>query len=70
MVFEDYTVILYRQLDGSFVAEIPCLPACYALATSRSEALAELRGVFGMVADEYRSKKLELPHDTTEIVNG
>jgi predicted RNase H-like HicB family nuclease len=69
MAFEDYKIILYKQADGSFVAEIPCLPACYALSTSRAMALDELRGVFAMVVDEYRSRNLELPQDTTEILN-
>jgi hypothetical protein len=31
MKFEDYKIILYRQENGSWVAEIPALPACYAL---------------------------------------
>jgi len=69
MKFEDYKIILYRQEDGSWVAEIPALPSCYALMKTREEALAELPNVFSMVADEYRDKGLPLPADTTEIVN-
>ncbi len=70
MKFEDYKIILYRQEDGSsWVAEIPALPACYALMKTREEALAELSNVFSMVQDEYREKGQELPADTTEIVN-
>ena len=70
MKFEDYKIILYRQEDGSgWVAEIPALPACYALMKTREEALAELSNVFSMVQDEYREKGQELPADSTEIVN-
>jgi predicted RNase H-like HicB family nuclease len=69
MKFEDYKIILYRQDDGSWVAEIPALPACYALMDTREAALAELTQVFNMIADEYRQKGLKLPADTTEIVN-
>ena len=69
MKFEDYKIILYRQDDGSWVAEIPALPACYALMDTREAALAELTQVFNMIADEYRDKGLKLPADTTEIVN-
>ena len=70
MKFEDYKMILYRQEDASgWVAEIPALPACYALMKTREEAVAELSNVFSMVQDEYREKGQELPADTTEIVN-
>lgn len=53
MNFEDYKIVLYRQEDGSCVAEIPAIPGCYALMPTREEALAELRNVFGMIAEEY-----------------
>ena len=70
MKFEDYKIVLYRQDDRSgWVAEIPALPACYALMKTREEALAELANVFSMVEDEYRGKGQELPADSTEIVH-
>jgi len=65
---DDYTTVLYRQ-DGGWVAEIPALSGCYALMPTRDEALAELRQVFALIVDEYREKGLEMPADTTEIVN-
>ena len=69
MDFGDYKIVLYRQDDGSWVAEIPSLPGCYALMPTREEALAELAEVFGMISEEYREKGLPLPADTTEIVH-
>jgi len=69
MSFQDYKIVLYRQEDGSWVAEIPALPGCYALMGTREEALAELEQVFGMIAGEYREKGQPLPKDTTEIVH-
>jgi predicted RNase H-like HicB family nuclease len=69
MKFEDYKIVLYRQDDGSWVAEIPAISGCYALMKTREAALAELAKVFKMVADGYREKGLPLPADTTEIVN-
>jgi predicted RNase H-like HicB family nuclease len=69
MQCEDYKVVLYRQEDGSWVAEIPAISGCYALMPTRESALAELAGVFRMIADEYREKGLSLPSDTSEIVN-
>lgn len=69
MRLEDYKTVLYRQEDGSWVAEIPAISGCYALMPSREEALAELEQVFQMIAEEYREKGLSLPSDSTEIVN-
>jgi predicted RNase H-like HicB family nuclease len=66
---EDYKTILYRQQDGSWVAEIPAIPGCYALMSTREEALAELSNVFRMIAEEYSEKRVPLPADTTEIVH-
>jgi predicted RNase H-like HicB family nuclease len=69
MTVEDYKTILYHQEDGSWVAEIPAIPGCYALMPSREEALAELSSVFEMISGEYRDKRIPLPADTTEIVH-
>ncbi len=68
MTLENYKMILYRQEDGSWVAEVPAVSGCYALMGTREEALRELVKVFQMVAEEYREKGLSLPRDTTEIV--
>ena len=69
MKLEDYKTVLYRQQDGSWVAEIPAIPGCYALMDTREAALAELTDVFAMIAAAYRQKGLALPSDTTEIAN-
>jgi predicted RNase H-like HicB family nuclease len=68
MKFEDYKIILYRQDDGSCVAEIPSIPSCYALMNTREEALAKLVQVFNMIAETYKERGSPLPADTTEIV--
>jgi len=68
MTLQDYKIVLYRQEDGGWVAEIPAIPGCYALMGTREEALTELSRVFAMIAEEYREKELSLPKDTTEIV--
>jgi len=69
MTVDDYKTILYRQDDGSWVAEIPAISGCYALMPTREAALAELNRVFAMIADEYRERSIDLPADTTEIVH-
>jgi predicted RNase H-like HicB family nuclease len=65
----DYKTVLYRQEDGSWVAEIPAISGCYALMSTREEALQELNDVFRMIAEEYSAKGIPLPFDSTEIVN-
>ena len=69
MQLHDYKIVLYRQDDGAWVAEIPAISGCYALMPTREEALAELSNVFRMISEEYREKGLSLPKDTTEIVH-
>jgi predicted RNase H-like HicB family nuclease len=69
MGLENYKIVLYRQEDSSWVAEIPAIWGCYALMPTREQALEELNGVFQMISEEYREKGLALPADTTEIVD-
>ena len=64
-----YKIVLYRQEDGSWVAEIPAVSGCYALMPTREQAREELSAVFQMISEEYREKGLTLPADTTEIVH-
>jgi len=51
MTIDNYKTVLYRQEDGSWVAEIPAISGCYALMDTREAALAELANVFGMIDD-------------------
>jgi predicted RNase H-like HicB family nuclease len=69
MRFEDNKIVLYRQENGSWVAETPAIGGRYALMKTREEALAELPNVFSTIEDEYREKGQSLPADSTEIVN-
>ena len=52
MKLENYKTVLYRQDDGSWVAEIPAVDGCYALMDTREAALAELTQVFAMISEE------------------
>ena len=69
MTLDDYKTVLYRQEDGSWVAEVPAVSGCYALMPTREEALSELGHVFELIVEEYRENGQPLPDDTTEIVN-
>jgi predicted RNase H-like HicB family nuclease len=66
---DGYKIVLYRQDDGSWIAEVPAISGCYALMATREEALAELAHVFDMIAEEYQERGAPLPEDTTEIVS-
>ena len=48
-----HKIVLYRQGDGSWVAEAPTIAGCYVLMPTREEALAELGHVFDMIAEEF-----------------
>jgi predicted RNase H-like HicB family nuclease len=68
VTFQDYKMILYRQEDGSWVAEIPAISGCYALMQTKEEALAGLERVFQMIAEEYRENGRSFPADTTAVL--
>jgi predicted RNase H-like HicB family nuclease len=67
--FEDYKIVLYRQQDNTWVAEIPAIKGCYAVMPEFAEAIQELKRVFGIIGEEYRLKGLALPRDTTKIMH-
>lgn len=69
MTLENYKIVLYKQEDGSWVAEVPAVSGCYSLMPTREEALEELNAVFQMISEEYAEKGLALPADTTEIMH-
>ena len=69
MGFDDYKVVIYRQDDGAWVAEIPAVGGCYAVMDTREAALRELAQVFALIAEEHEERGQALPKDTTEIVH-
>jgi predicted RNase H-like HicB family nuclease len=67
--FEDYKIVLYRQQDNTWVAEIPAIKGCYAVTPTIEAAVPELKRVFGVIEQEYIVKGLTLPSDTTKIMH-
>jgi predicted RNase H-like HicB family nuclease len=55
MGFDDYKVVLYRQDDGSWVAEVPALGG-HALMDTREAALAEVQHVFALIAQDRQER--------------
>jgi len=68
VAIDDYKVVLYRNQPDGWVAEIPAIQGCYALMSTKAEALVELERLFDLIAEECRDKGLPLPLDTTAIV--
>ena len=69
MQFEDYKIVLFKQQDNTWVAEIPAIKGCYAVTPTLDAAVPELKRVFGIIEQEYIVKGLELPVDTTNIMH-
>ena len=69
MSMDDYKVILYRQDGAGWVAEVPSISGCYALMSTRAEALEELDRVFTLIQEEYEERGQPLPADSTEILH-
>ncbi|MCC6586927.1 MAG: type II toxin-antitoxin system HicB family antitoxin [Bryobacterales bacterium] len=69
MSLDDYKVVLYRNQPDGWAAEVPAIPGCHALMSTREAALAELGAVFEMIAEEYLDRGQSLPADNTAIVN-
>jgi predicted RNase H-like HicB family nuclease len=66
MTLDDYKVVLYRNQPDGWIAEVPAIGGCYALMSTKEDALEELEHVFEMIAAEYDVKGIPLPVDTTE----
>ncbi len=58
MTLDNYKVVLYRNEPHGWVGEIPSIPGCYALMSSRAEALSELEQVFETIQAEYRERRV------------
>jgi predicted RNase H-like HicB family nuclease len=67
MKLEDCKTVLYRQQDGSWVAEIAAISGCYAVMDTREAALAELSNVFALITEEYREKDHIRPSDLEDL---
>ena len=57
----DYSIVLHRQNDGWWVAQIPAIEGCQALMPTRDEALNELQLVFEMISAEFLARGKALP---------
>jgi predicted RNase H-like HicB family nuclease len=69
MPLDEYKVVLYRNQPCGWVADVPSISGCYALISTKTEALLELEQVFAMIEAEFRERGVPLPADTTEILH-
>jgi predicted RNase H-like HicB family nuclease len=63
----DYTVVVMPD-DGTWVAYVPALEGCHAVADSPEEARAELDNVFQMFREIYEEEGRQLPPNVRELV--
>jgi predicted RNase H-like HicB family nuclease len=68
MTLGDYKVVLYRQLDGAWVAEVPSIGGCYALMDTREAALEEIDRVFQLIAEEHAERGQALATDASQYL--
>ena len=68
MTLADCKVVLYRQIDDAWVAEVPAIGGCYALMDTREAALEELERVFRLIADEHAEQGQALPTDAAQYL--
>lgn len=59
--FNDYNIVLHRQSDCWWVAQVPAIEGCHALMPTRDEALDELQLVFEMIQEEFDARGEVLP---------
>jgi antitoxin HicB len=60
-VFEDYTVDLVREEDGSYLAEVVELPGCLAAGDDPTQAVEMLRGSFGIWIEHATARNRVVP---------
>lgn len=69
-VFDDYTIDLAREEDGSYVAEVVEMPGCLAAGEDPNEAIALLRDSFALWTDETERSGRPVPPPTREGPSG
>ena len=52
-----FKIVLVRQDDSSWVAEVPAMAGCHTLMATREEALTELGDVFDMIGEEFPRRR-------------
>ena len=47
-----YTVVLEREADGGYVADVPALPGCVSQGDTRAQALAHIREAIALYIED------------------
>ena len=58
-----YTVILEREADGGYVANVPVLPGCVSQGDTREEALRNIREAMELYIEDCREAGDPVPHE-------
>ncbi|MEA5500861.1 MAG: type II toxin-antitoxin system HicB family antitoxin [Limnoraphis robusta] len=62
------TVLLYRDEDGYFIAEVPSLPGCISQGENRTDALNNIKEAIDLHIEVLRDRGEPIPPDTIEVV--
>ena len=58
-----YTVILYKESDGGYVATVPALPGCVSQGETREEALANIKEAADVYIEDCLAANDPLPEE-------
>jgi predicted RNase H-like HicB family nuclease len=63
------TILLYRDEDGYFIAEVPSLTGCVSQGQTRDEALANIQEAIALHIEVLRDRGEPVPGDNIEILS-
>ncbi|MER3546308.1 MAG: hypothetical protein C4338_01410 [Rhodanobacteraceae bacterium] len=59
-----YTVVLERESDGGYVADVPALPGCVSQGDTRAEALQNIREAIELYIEDCRAAGEPVPDES------
>jgi predicted RNase H-like HicB family nuclease len=59
-------VLLYRDEDGAWIAEVPSLQGCISQGDSREEAISNIQEAIELYLEVLEEDKLDIPEDFIE----
>ena len=63
------TILLYRDEDGYFIAEVPSLAGCVSQGQTRDEALANIQEAIALHIEVLQERGELVPDDNIEILS-
>ena len=64
-----FKVVLIREDDGRYSAQVPALPGCFTCGDSREEAIGMAKEAIALYLEELASQGRPIPRDEVEAVS-